>query len=153
MNLDINALQIGAILPPLNLPAISRTTLALYAGASGDHNPIHIDIDFARQAGMPDVFAHGMLSMAYLGRMLTNWVPQYQIRTFGARFVGMTNLGDQLECVGRVVEFLEHRGERVVKVEIQTRNQHGQTKVLGHALAGNGTSNPSNYSLFRGLSI
>ena len=45
--------------------------LALFAGASGDHNPIHIDIDFARKAGMPDVFAHGMLSMAWLGRLLT----------------------------------------------------------------------------------
>ncbi len=41
---------------------VDRTTLALFAGASGDHNPIHIDIDFARRAGMPDVFAHGMLA-------------------------------------------------------------------------------------------
>ena len=44
--------------------AITRTTLALYAGASGDHNPMHIDIDFAKKAGFPDVFAQGMLVMA-----------------------------------------------------------------------------------------
>ena len=70
-----NAVKVGDQLPPLALPAINRTTLALYCGASGDHNPIHIDLDFARKARMPDVFAHGMLSAAYLGRLLTGWVP------------------------------------------------------------------------------
>ena len=57
-----DTVQVGDALPPLQLPPVDRTTLALFAGASGDHNPIHIDIDFARRAGMPDVFAHGMLS-------------------------------------------------------------------------------------------
>ena len=73
-------IQVGTAIPELVMPPISRYTLALYAGASGDHNPIHIDSDFAKKAGMPDVFAHGMLSMAYLGRMLTNWQPQAQVR-------------------------------------------------------------------------
>jgi len=130
--------------------------LALYAGASGDHNPVHIDIDFAQQAGMPDVFAHGMLSMAYLGRLLTNWVPQNQIRTFSARFVGITNLGDRLQCQGRVVEFLEHRGEPVVKIEMQCLNQDGATKVLGQALVGNTSTNSNhsnNFNLFCGPDI
>jgi len=77
-------------LPPLALPPISRTTLALYAGASGDHNPMHIDIDAARAAGHPDVFAHGMLSMAYLGRALTGWFPPSAIRAFAVRFVAVT---------------------------------------------------------------
>src|SRR5262249_17525154 len=74
-------LEVGDELPALTLPAINRTTLALYAGASGDHNPIHIDIDFARKARMPDVFAHGMLSAAYVARLLTDWVPQRQLRS------------------------------------------------------------------------
>ena len=56
-------------------PPITRHTLALYCGASGDHNPIHVDLDFARAAGFPDVFAHGMLVMAYLGQALTDAVP------------------------------------------------------------------------------
>ena len=59
-----DSVQLGDVLPPLDMPPINRTQLALFAGASGDHNPIHIDTDFARQAGMPDVFAHGMLGMA-----------------------------------------------------------------------------------------
>ena len=72
---SFDALQVGDAIPVLELPPVSRLTLALYCGASGDHNPIHVDSDFARSAGMPDVFAHGMLSMAWLGRLLTDWVP------------------------------------------------------------------------------
>ena len=71
-----DSVTVGDEIAPLALPPLTRATLALYAGASGDHNPVHIDIDFARAAGMPDVFAHGMLSMAWLGRLLTNWAPQ-----------------------------------------------------------------------------
>ncbi len=73
--LTFESVNVGDELPELTTRPISRTTLALFAGASGDHNPIHIDTDFARKAGMDDVFAHGMLSMAYLGRLLTGLVP------------------------------------------------------------------------------
>ncbi|MGW6457527.1 MaoC/PaaZ C-terminal domain-containing protein, partial [Streptomyces sp. NPDC055078] len=63
----------------LEVGRISRTRLALYAGASGDHNPMHIDLDVARSAGSDDVFAHGMLMMAYLGRVVTDWFPQDRV--------------------------------------------------------------------------
>ncbi|MFF0051097.1 MaoC/PaaZ C-terminal domain-containing protein [Streptomyces sp. NPDC005498] len=76
----------------LELPKISRTTLALYAGASGDHNPMHIDIDVAKSAGMDDVFSHGMLNMAYLGRLLTANFAQEHIRSFSVRFTSITPL-------------------------------------------------------------
>ena len=65
---DLAALTPGHVLPGLNFGPITRTTLALYAGASGDHNPAHIDSDFAKAAGLPDVFAHGMLSFGVLAR-------------------------------------------------------------------------------------
>lgn len=71
--------HVGDELALLKLEPVNRTVLALYAGASGDHNQVHIDLDFARKSRQPDVFAHGMLSAAYLGRLLTNWVPQSQI--------------------------------------------------------------------------
>ncbi len=90
-----DAVSVGDPLPPLLLPPVTRTTLALFAGASGDHNPIHIDIDFARAAGMPDVFAHGMLSMAWLGRLLTTWAPQQALREFDVRFSAMTRVGER----------------------------------------------------------
>ena len=131
---NFEQIQVGDTLPPLTLEPINRTTLALFAGASNDHNAIHIDIDYARKAGMPDVFAHGMLSMAYLGRLLTLWVDQRQIRNFGVRFVGITHLGHRITCTGHVVEKFEADGERRVKVELRTANQYDETSILGDAV-------------------
>jgi len=124
--------RIGDELPPLQLPPVDRATLALFAGASGDHNPVHIDIDAARKAGMPDVFAHGMLSMAWLGRLLTRWVPQAQLRRFDVRFQGITHLGNAITCTAAVTEKLD--AHRCVRVELRTANQYGQTKIVGDAL-------------------
>lgn len=132
--IDYQAISIGDLLPPLVLPPITRTTLALFAGASGDHNPIHIDSDFVKKAGMPDVFAHGMLSMAWLGRLLTQWVPQRQIVEFNARFAGITHLADQPHCTGRVVEKIERDGQQLLKLELQVSNQTGDVKIIGDAL-------------------
>jgi acyl dehydratase len=129
-----DTVQVGDELPPLQLPAVDRTTLALFAGASGDHNPIHIDTDVARRAGMPDVFAQGMLGMAWVARLITNWAPQTQLRRFDVRFQGITHLGNAMRCSGRVVEKLEHNGESCVRVEVQSTNQFGQTKIAGEAL-------------------
>lgn len=126
--------QVGDRLPELMLPPVDRTTLALFADASGDHNPAHIDIDVARASGMPDVFAHGMLGMAWLGRLLTNWAPQHQLRGFDVRFAGITHLGNAIRCAGTVVEKLDRNGERCVRVEISSANQYGQVKIAGVAL-------------------
>ena len=128
------SVSVGDELPVLDLPPIDRTRLALFAGASGDHNPIHIDIDFARKSGMPDVFAHGMLGMAWLGRLLTRWAPQGQLRRYDVRFQGITHLGNAIRCSGRVAEKLEQDGQTCVRVEIRSENQFGQTKIVGEAL-------------------
>jgi acyl dehydratase len=132
--MDFNTIQVGDTLPPLTLAPVNRTTLALFAGASNDHNPIHIDIDYARKARMPDVFAHGMLSMAWLGRLLTQWVDQRKLREFGVRFTGITHLGHEMTCTGKVVEKFEKDGERLLRLEIQTANQYGEVKVAGDAV-------------------
>lgn len=134
MNLShLQDVQIGFELPPLVLPAINRTTLALYAGASGDHNQVHIDLDFARKARQPDVFAHGMLSVAYLGRLLTDWVAQQQIRSLAVRFTGITQLGHIPTCLGKVIELFEIDGERRARIAIRCINQYGDEKLLGEA--------------------
>ena len=130
-----DALKPGDTLPPLELPPISRLTLALYCGASGDHNPIHVDTDFAQgSAGMPDVFAHGMLSAAWLGRLLTNWVPQPAIRSLDIRFAAITHVGERITCTGTVHEKFEHEGRRCVRLHMATANQDGITKLSGEAL-------------------
>lgn len=129
-----DSVQVGDPLPTLQLPPVNRTTLALFGGASGDHNPIHIDTDFARRAGMPDVFAQGMLGMAWLGRVITGWAPQSRLRRYDARFQGITHLGHAMSCSGRVVEKLAHGGERCVRIALTSTNQFGQTKIVGEAL-------------------
>jgi len=96
-------ITIGIELPPLQIAPISRTTLALFAGASGDHNPMHVDIDVAKSAGLDDVFAHGMLSMAYLGRLLTNWVDPQAIRSYRVRFASITPVHGKPTATGKVV--------------------------------------------------
>jgi acyl dehydratase len=93
---------VGMQLPPLRIDPVSRRTLALFAGASGDHQATHIDIDAAKAKGRDDVIAHGMLMMAYLGRVLTDLVPQEKIRTFSARFVAVTPVHAEPTCTGRI---------------------------------------------------
>ncbi|MEU8798529.1 MaoC family dehydratase [Spirillospora sp. NPDC048819] len=132
--MTITDLREGDELPPLPLPKISRTTLALYAGASGDHNPVHIDIDAAREAGLDDVFAQGMLSMAYLGRLLTGWVPQDRIRTYSVRFTAITPLHAEPVCTGRVASIEEADGERRARLDLQVTLDDGTITLRGQAL-------------------
>ena len=132
--LDYDAIQIVDALPAFRTEPVSRLTLALYCGASGDHNPIHVDTDFARAAGQQDVFAHGMLSMAYLGRLLTHWVPQQALREFGVRFVAITQVHDRVQCRGTVVEKRVVDGERQLRLSLETVDQNGQTKLAGDAV-------------------
>ena len=131
---DWTTLQPGDTLPALELPPISRLALALYCGASGDHNPIHVDSDFAKGAGMPDVFAHGMLSAAWLARALTNWVPQSAIRSLDVRFAAITHVGERIRCTGTVAEKFEHGGRRSVRLKLMTANHEGAAKLSAEAL-------------------
>ena len=126
--------RVGDGLPELVLPAIDRALLCRFAGASGDLNPIHVDIDFARRAGMPDVFAHGMLGMAWLGRLLTGWRQQASLRSFSVRFMALTHLGNQPVLRGQVVELLEEDGRPLARVAVEMLDQYGQLKIQGEAL-------------------
>jgi acyl dehydratase len=125
---------VGDEVTPLRVDPISRTTLALFAGASGDHNPIHIDIDVAKSAGLDDVFAHGMLPMAYLARLLTNLVPQQQIRSYKVRFAAITPVHGQPTCTATVTSIGEVDGERRVTLALQVRLADGTETLRGEAV-------------------
>lgn len=116
-------------------PAISRHALALYCGASGDHNPIHVDTDFARASGFPDVFSHGMFVMARLGRAVTNVVPQAALRSYTVRFVAITQVGAEITAEGEITEVIDAGGERVAKIALVAKDQNGEAKLMGEALA------------------
>lgn len=134
MSVQFSDIQIGDEIPLLKLQPVNRTTLALYCGASGDHNPIHVDLDFARKSRMDDVFAHGMLSAAYLGRLLTAWVPQSQVRSLSVRFTGITQLGHIPTCTGKVIEKFIDAGEQRVRLALRCANQYGEEKLAGEAV-------------------
>jgi acyl dehydratase len=123
--------EAGTELPPLTLEPISRATLALFAGASGDHNPIHIDLDVARSAGLDDVFAQGMLSMAYLGRLLTGWIPQERLRSWRVRFAAITPVHASPTCTGRVVSVTDG----LAVLELQVTLPDGTVTLTGDAVA------------------
>lgn len=131
--LRFDEIKVGDSLPPLVSKPISRITLALFAGASGDHNPIHIDIDFAKKAGMDDVFAQGMLSMAYLGRLLTAWVPQTAIKNIEVRFSAITQLLAIITCSATVEKKFERDGMQLILLTINAVDQQGEIKITGSA--------------------
>jgi acyl dehydratase len=123
-------IHVGMELPPLRVEPISRKTLALFAGASGDHQPTHIDIDAAKAKGREDVIAHGMLIMAYMSRMLTNLVPQDRVRMFSTRFVAVTPVHGEPLCTGRVLNI----EAGLATVELSTCLADGKIVARGEAL-------------------
>jgi acyl dehydratase len=127
---SLGALAVGTELEPLELPPLSRLTIGLYAAGSGDHVPLHIDQDFARQAGYPDVFMHGSLGMAYVGRFLTRAVPQAAIREMRFRFSAITYPAEQLTCRGQVTE----RSADSARIAFSLTNPAGEAKVTGEAV-------------------
>lgn len=131
--LDPATIQAGDVLPTFMTPPISPVSLALFAGGSGDHNPIHLDPEFARANGFPDVFAHGMLSMAYLGRLLTAWAPVDRIISYGVRFAAITPLRARVECRGLVKEIVEEDGRRIARLELSATLEDGTVTLIGDA--------------------
>ncbi|MFD7845610.1 MaoC/PaaZ C-terminal domain-containing protein [Nocardia sp. NPDC059764] len=123
-------IRVGTELPALEVTPISRTTLALFAVASGDHNPIHIDLDVAKSAGLDDVFAHGMLSMAYLGRVLTSWVPQDRIRSYRVRFAAITPVHGRPTCTATVTSVQDGLATLTLRVALAD----GTPTLIGDAV-------------------
>jgi acyl dehydratase len=126
-------IKVGDAIPALTKPAISHLQLALYAGAGADHNPIHVDQEAAKAGGLPGIIAHGMLPLGFLGQLLTQWVPQKQVRSLSARFVLMAFPGDVITCSGKVAGKREEAGEQLVDLEIAAQNQNGENIQVGKA--------------------
>ena len=134
MNSSNGAASIGSRVVYKTFPPITRHTLALYCGASGDLNPIHVDSDFATSAGFPDVFAHGMLVMAYAGQALTDAVPPHLIRHFSSRFTAITEVGSCLTCEGHVIDLFEQSGDSLMKLALRMIDQREDIKLVGEAV-------------------
>lgn len=124
----------GDRLPELSIP-VTRADLVRYAGASGDFNPIHWNERFATEVGLPDVIAHGMLTMALSGRLVTEWAGDPgAITNYGVRFTRPVVVPDAdgavVEVSGKVAA---KNDDGTVQIKITTRSA-GQG-VLGGASA------------------
>jgi acyl dehydratase len=125
--------EIGAELPPLVKGPIQQIQLTRYAGASGDFNPIHQDAEFARAAGMNDVFAHGMLSMGFVAQAVTDWAGAGTVRKLGVRFAALVRLKDTVTCRGRVLGKSSKDETHLVELEVWAENQRDEKVVAGKA--------------------
>ena len=95
-------LQAGAEVPPLSVTP-DKYVPHRYAGASGDFNPIHWSDRVAAGVGLPGVIAHGMLTMALAGRLVTQWAGDpAAVRSYGVRFTRPVVVPDDDE--GALVE-------------------------------------------------
>ena len=126
---------VGLELPPASFP-LARVDLVRYAGASGDFNVIHWNERIATSVGLPNVIAHGMLTMAEAIRVVTDWtgdpgaLVQYGVRFTRPVAVPDDGSGAMLEVTAKITELLD---DSCVKIVI-TASSEGQT-VLGKAQA------------------
>ncbi|HTO69138.1 MAG TPA: MaoC/PaaZ C-terminal domain-containing protein [Myxococcota bacterium] len=136
MALSASRLEVGDVREEVVIDNLTRTQLVMYAGASGDYNPVHTDEVFATKvAGYPTVFAHGMLSMGATARMLTNWVGDGRLTKYGVRFVSQVWPGDTLTARATVEAVRDEDGQKLVDLRVSTTNQNGQEVVSGYASA------------------
>jgi acyl dehydratase len=104
MSISFTSNDIGKVIATLTPAPAGAADLALYAEASGDMNPLHLDIEFARSAGFDKLVVHGMLGMAHMGRLLTNTFLPASIKSFSARFTAVILAGEQLCYEATLVE-------------------------------------------------
>lgn len=136
MALSASKLKVGDTHEELVVDDLTRTQLVMYAGTSGDYNPLHTDDVYTREvAGYPGVFAHGMLSMGLTGNMLTNYVGDGRLKKYGVRFTNQVWPGDSLTAKATVTDIREENGEKLVDLDLQTVNQDGKTVITGTATA------------------
>jgi acyl dehydratase len=114
---SVREVRLGDEMTPL-ARTVTQAQIDAYADASGDHNPIHVDPDFARSVGLPGTIAHGMLDMAILGEAVARWAGAYdRVAELACRFSKPLLPGDTLTCTGRVVSVDPVAGTATLQLE------------------------------------
>jgi acyl dehydratase len=131
-----DAVAVGDTLPERSFP-LQRADLVRYAGASGDFNVIHWNERVARSVGLPNVIAHGMLTMATAGRLVTDWAGDPgAVVEYGVRFTKMVPVpDDDTGAVVVVSGVVAARDEQARTVRVDLTARCGDEKVLGRAQA------------------
>ena len=136
MTLKASELNVGDTRTEVLVDDLTRTQIVMYAGSSGDYNPLHTDDLFTKEvAGYPGVFAHGMLTMGMTGRLLTDWVGDGQLTKYGVRSVNQVWPGDMLTTTAEVTAIRDEGGEHFIDLKVTTTNQNDVPVVTGTASA------------------
>ncbi len=114
---------------------LTRTDLVMYAGASGDFNPMHTDEVKAKESGLPSVFGHGMFSAGLLATAVTDFVGVGNVRNYKVRFVKQTWPGETLISKTTITAKRSEDGRNLVELECELANENGEVKVAGEATA------------------
>lgn len=114
---------------------LTRTDLVMYAGASGDFNPMHTDEVKAKESGLPSVFGHGMFSAGLLATAVTDFVGVGNVRNYKVRFVKQTWPGETLISKTTITGKRTEDGKNLVELECELANENGEVKVAGEATA------------------
>jgi acyl dehydratase len=114
---------------------VTRTDLVVYAGASGDFNPMHTDEVTARAAGQPSVFGHGMFTAGYLAKAITDFLGVGNLQEYKVRFAKQTWPGETLVTSVNVSWKRAENGSGTIGLECSVANQDGETKLVGEATA------------------
>jgi acyl dehydratase len=123
--------KVGDVAPTID-HELTRTDLVMYAGASGDFNPMHHDEIAAQAAGLPSVFGHGMFSAGLLATAITNYVGIGNLASYRMRFTKQTWPGEMLSTSVAVIE--KRPGNEIV-LECALVNQDGEAKLQAEAVA------------------
>ncbi len=113
----LGSARVGDEIAPLSR-TVTQEQINAYADASGDHNPIHVDPEFARSVGLPGTIAHGFLDMAILTEAVARWAGGYDpVASLACRFSKPLLPGETVTCTGRVVEIDESTGLATLELE------------------------------------
>ena len=108
--------------------------LVMWAGASGDLNPIHYDKDFALSRGLPGVVVHGQLAGCFMAQMVTDWIGEKgSLKKININYKGMNMPGEKLTCKGKVTGKSADEGENIVTVSLWVQNSKGEKTLTGTA--------------------
>ena len=137
--MEIGMGQLSELREGMNLPEVKKNVtqgdINLYAEASQDFNPIHIDQDFARNTAAGGTIAHGMLILSYVSQMMTNsfgpsWLAGGRLNV---RFKTPARPGDTVTISGKIDKLDQNEGQTLISCNVLCSNQNGETIIVGEA--------------------
>ena len=129
--------QLSELSEGMNLPELKRVVrqenINLYAEASRDFNPIHVDEDFARKTPLGGTIAHGMLILAYVSQMMTNAFGQNWLSNgkLNVRFKAPARPGDNLTVSGKIRKLESSKDQTLIRCDVLCANQQGEPVIVG----------------------